>query len=768
MKDFIIHIGWLTLSMSLIILLVLLFNKFFGMRFSSKSRYTVWTVVVLSLFIGIWLFKIPSFFTLEVTLPSFIEGTIDISKQTPITDEVQPPIANIPSEGISTNPIAPSTDHNTNTNSDHNMVEPNEKKEDIVPTVVGTIKKEPFQIDVTAIIFVIWIMGAVSYFALNLAVYVRSTHKYTRAKKICKAETEALFRTMCRRYKIKRIPDIYVCSEVGSPILYGYTKPTILIPEIELTKNSLVGILAHEITHYRRGDLWIKLVCLLTESMYWFNPLVYLATKRCNAEMELSCDEAVLVGVNEDVRRSYGSVMLDIAEHCSCKKNQLTTQFNPNKNAVKERIMNILDMTKKKRGRVVIAAALVLCIVACSVIGCTVKENDGKTKGSVNTIESPVAYTNLSDFLNDEQIAVYETASVLYPMFQGVPTNIDNLHLSLLDADMDTIIAYLADLSMSAQRELYSTDFGTYCSAIGEYNTYLKLEELCLSVFTRAYFDELNRTDEENSVFMDIDGKLYYLNTAKGGAFGYVPDKYPDTYELTGRTDTEIRFNVIGYYKSSGGGDPIYSVSRYAFPITMILQDDGWRFSRFADACISDKDINKPEEVVLKSYFGKNSMDELMELSVIYQNEEILLGDWFKRYEYSPIKYTTLDLNDDWASEMVFGLAKGTNKDVGSLILYSDGEAVYAYILYYREFSHLKSDGTFRFSSSVSNNGIGKLEFSGDTYTINEIVRRKSEDNQNLFYYIEDRPVSEKEYDTYIAEQDEKSDAAWEVYRSND
>ncbi len=769
MSDFILHIGWLTLSMSLVILVVLLFNRFFGKRFLARSRYTVWILVVLSLCIGMGLFKIPSLFTFEVSMPSFNEKSLDVSKQPPIPDEVQPPISNTHSAGISTNPIAPNTSQNVNT--ELNTVQPNEKQEGTVPTVSGNPEKEPVQIYITAIIFVFWITGTVFYLAINLAVYIRSAHKYARTKKICSAETDDLFRVMCRRYKIKRIPRIYVCSEVGSPVLYGYTKPTILIPEIELTKNSLVGVLAHELTHYRRGDIWIKFVCLLTESMYWFNPLVYIATKRCNAEMELSCDETVLVGMNEDVRRSYGSVMLDIVEHCSCKRNQLTTQFNPHKNAVKERLMNILDMTKKKHGRVIIAATLVLCIVAGTFIGCAVKENNGKIEGTVNTIKSPTAYNNLSDFLGDEQIAVYETASILYPMFQGMPTEIDNLHLSLLGADADSIIAYLADLSSSTQRESYTTEHGTYHSAIGEYNTHLQLEELCLSVFTRAYFDKLNRTDEEYSIFKDIDGKLYYLYTSKGGAFGYVPDEYPDTYELISRSDTEICFNVIGYYKSSGGGDPIYSVSRYAFPITMILQDDGWRFSRFAYAGISNRDINKPEEVVLKSYFGKNSIDELMELSVIYQNEEISLGDWFKKYEFSPIKYTTIDLNNDWASEMVFGLAKGPNgenEDVGSLILHSEGDTVYAYILFYREFNHLKSDGTFEFSGSVSNGGIGKLSFTSDTYMVNEIVSRKSEDNQNLSYYIENQSVSKEEYDTYIAEQDQKSEAAWEIYKSND
>lgn len=767
MRDFIIHTVWLTISMSIVILLVRLFTSLLGSRFSARSRYTIWTVVMLSLCIGIGLYKLPSLVTFEISTPYFIEQAIGEQMKAPIIDTMQPspPVNQL--TGNSSNTTTPSTSQDLNT--EYNATPTNTKQEFIPPNISSNLDNESVQINMTEIIFAVWILGAVLYFSISFMAYIRSVHKYTRAKKICGAVTENLLRVMCHRYRIRNAPRIYLCTEVSSPILYGYIKPTILIPEMSLTQNALIGVIAHELTHYRRGDIWIKLICLFTESLYWFNPLVHLAAKRCNAEMELSCDETVLEGMSVDVRRSYGRVMLDIVENCNRKRSLLTTQFNPHKDAVKERIVNILDMTTKKRGKVMVTLTLVLCILAGTFIGCAVRENNSRNEGGINTIDTPIAYSNLNDFLTDEQITTYNTASILYPMFQGMPTEIDNLHLSLVGTDMDTIIAYLADNNASNSRETYTIAGVIYQEAIGEYTTFPKLEELCESVFTETYFDILNRTDEEYSIFKEIDGKLYYLDTAKGGTFGYVPDEYPDTYELTSRTDTEICFNVIGHYKNSGGGDQIYSVGRYAFPITMVLQDDGWRFSQFADAGISDRDINKPEEVILKVYFGQNSIDDLMEQTVTYQKEEIKLGDWFKKYEFWPIKYTTLDLNDDGASEMVFGLAKGPNgenTDVGSLILHNEGETVYAYILFIREFSQLKSDGTFHFSSSVSNGGIGKIDFSGASYTVKEIVRRKSEDNQTLFYYIDDQAVSKVEYDTYIAEQEQKTEAVWEIFDS--
>ena len=392
MNGLLTHMALLTLSMSFIILLVLLFIKTFGNRFSAKSRYIVWTILVFSLCIGIGLYKLPSLFTIEVPMPSFVEKAT--------TSETITPVVNAPSTVTPTNPLVQGTNNNT-TPSDV------DKTVHTLPVVSGDKTLRP---DITTIIFCIWTTGAILFFTISFTVYIRSIHKYTRSKKLCEAETEEIFRTVCRRYKIKRIPSLYVCTNVGSPVLYGYMKPTILLPDISFSKNSLVGVLAHELTHYRRGDIWIKLACLIAESLYWFNPLVYIATARCNAAMELSCDESVLAGMAKDVRRSYGNVMLDIVKHCSQKGSILTTQFNPHKNAVKERIMNILDMSKKKRGRSIIITTLVLCLIVGMTVGCTkltqspadtVGEDRHETIGSVHTDEndknSENSETNLID-----------------------------------------------------------------------------------------------------------------------------------------------------------------------------------------------------------------------------------------------------------------------------------------------------------------------------------------------------------------------------------
>lgn len=63
---------------------------------------------------------------------------------------------------------------------------------------------------------------------------------------------------------------------VDTPMLCGFGKPCIVIPEIELSEEDWMHILRHEVAHYRHKDLYIKLAaeCLriLVESRYLFCP----------------------------------------------------------------------------------------------------------------------------------------------------------------------------------------------------------------------------------------------------------------------------------------------------------------------------------------------------------------------------------------------------------------------------------------------------------------------------------------------------------------
>ena len=71
-------------------------------------------------------------------------------------------------------------------------------------------------------------------------------------------------------------------------------------------------VLAHELAHIRRNDWLSQLSAELLRALYWFNPLVWLASRRLREESERACDDAVLeTGVDAP---AYATHLLEVAK----------------------------------------------------------------------------------------------------------------------------------------------------------------------------------------------------------------------------------------------------------------------------------------------------------------------------------------------------------------------------------------------------------------------------------------------------------------------
>lgn len=126
--------------------------------------------------------------------------------------------------------------------------------------------------------------------------------------------------------------------------------------------------------------------------------------------------------------------------------------------------------------------------------------------------------------------------------------------------------------------------------------------------------------------------------------------------------------------------------------------------------------------------------------------------------------YSIIDLNEDNVSEMVLWITHSTLGDYCAVILYYENDTVYAHAIVHRGFNSLKQDGTFHFAGGASNQGTGRIDFSGDTYTITKVAYCQSGGNNTVSYFIEDKPVSREEFSSYQEAQRAKPDAAWIEY----
>jgi len=99
---------------------------------------------------------------------------------------------------------------------------------------------------------------------------------------------------------------------VGSPALVGMWRLRIVLPaDFEQRYNRLERdlVMAHEYHHRAQGDAHINTLAASLRSVFWFNPLVHVATAFFVIDQEVACDDAVMARFPH-ARRSYAEAML--------------------------------------------------------------------------------------------------------------------------------------------------------------------------------------------------------------------------------------------------------------------------------------------------------------------------------------------------------------------------------------------------------------------------------------------------------------------------
>lgn len=234
---------------------------------------------------------------------------------------------------------------------------------------------------------VIIVTVSVTVLLLRIAVYRFYIRRLRRMERLgiirpADSETKRVYLSVCRELDIPeyKAPRLMFAPKTQGAMLCGFLRPAVLIPELDLlikgNETGLRAVLAHELTHFKRGDLRTQLLCLIARSMHWYNPAVRAAASRCIAELELSCDELVTAGFSSDDRISYGETMIEVLRTTVGTKAPLLAQLDPRtgkekRRAVKERFMNIFDTTKKLRGRGMVALSLAVIMAAGTLAACT-------------------------------------------------------------------------------------------------------------------------------------------------------------------------------------------------------------------------------------------------------------------------------------------------------------------------------------------------------------------------------------------------------------
>lgn len=189
------------------------------------------------------------------------------------------------------------------------------------------------------VVTIIWIIGIVLMLAYCVVSYVKVRRKVA--------------------ISIKLHDNIYICDNIDTPFILGIIKPRIYLPS-DMDDNEQTCVIAHEQAHLKRHDNWWKPLGFILLSVYWFNPLIWVAYILLCRDIELACDERVIRDMGAEEKKIYSQVLL------SCSTSRRVIMATPlafGELAVKSRIKSVLNY-KRPAFWIVFAGIITSVVVA--------------------------------------------------------------------------------------------------------------------------------------------------------------------------------------------------------------------------------------------------------------------------------------------------------------------------------------------------------------------------------------------------------------------
>lgn len=240
----------------------------------------------------------------------------------------------------------------------------------------GTVKT----VDITDILLTLWLAGVIACVLWQGIGYYRLIRSLKgKSRSVERADLHTILQEQCADLIIDREIPLQVSSAADCPMLAGFIHPTLYLPDERISQTDAVFIFRHELTHYKHGDLWLKLLLLAARCLHWFNPLVHLIARFAQEDIEAACDDAVVRGHDGAYRRAYGETILRSAIAQAQKRKALVSCFGDDKKTLMRRFEGLFDKSVKKRGvALVVMIALLVGSLSCTI---AVGDNDkGLTK----------------------------------------------------------------------------------------------------------------------------------------------------------------------------------------------------------------------------------------------------------------------------------------------------------------------------------------------------------------------------------------------------
>lgn len=498
------------------------------------------------------------------------------------------------------------------------------------------------------------------------------------------------------RVSIKYKENIYLCDNIDSPFIFGIVKPKIYIPS-GYSDEQMEYIIAHEKSHLKRKDHWWKPIGFALLSVYWFNPLIWIAYVLLCRDIELACDEKVIKDMEKADIKGYSETLFNCS---STHRRVLVCPLAFGEISVKGRVKAMLNY--KKPAFWVVAVAVTSCVIVaiCFLTNPQKSENTDFSNNPSGVVEdSTNKHTNSN--IENNQDASSETPTENDTTKENVKTesttdktgknetttkNPDKSNTTEDKNNTNSKIKYVTDSSVILKIDnnvIYEPQYSYIAVKSPKLKNDSYFENSVIRYYnTPKYFDNSVMEADEMNKSIEIQKEFYWINKTMdelGLSVGNL--SWAVDYSLSANERTAHDYYLVHYSAKENMLIPAL-VKNGTLKIS-----DSERNKVIRNGCSSNSyikfeyPIDLPQDIIdeeiafIRSLFGTdgiNSNKKLQEAyKVIDEREEVIANKMGYGSHYNPIHYTVDYYQDEWyepgtgVDESLYNVVKESHTQIG-------------------------------------------------------------------------------------------------------
>ena len=221
------------------------------------------------------------------------------------------------------------------------------------------------QLTVGSALVLVWLTGSTLILG-NILIQTARFLSRMRGARNAPDAVDRKVRALAKTLGLSRVPRTLIIDGPFAPAVFGIgPSQRIVLPGglVEsLRPERLDAVLAHELTHIYRRDLWVRALELTVSVLYWWHPAVWIARRELHRAREACCD-ALVVETWPECRRAYAAAIIDTLDHLAIRPDRSPVRVAlTDGGEVRQRIVRILndDVGCRPGARLLMSAAILL------------------------------------------------------------------------------------------------------------------------------------------------------------------------------------------------------------------------------------------------------------------------------------------------------------------------------------------------------------------------------------------------------------------------